>query len=123
MKAGENEYLKRLKPFARVEVINVKDEKSVKFGEGQLIVLDESGKEMSSKEFAGFLEKFKDSGETINFVIGNAYGFSEDFKKKANILFSLSKMTFTHQMVRLFLLEQIYRGLSIIMGKEYHNEQ
>lgn len=122
MKAGENEYLKRLKPFAKVEVVHIKDEKSMKLGTGQLIVLDESGKEMSSKEFAGFLEKFKDSGETVTFVIGDAYGLSEDFKKKAKLLFSLSKMTFTHQMVKLFLLEQIYRGLSIILGKEYHND-
>ncbi len=123
LKEGENEFLKRLSPYAKIEILNLKDENSVKFDDTFLVVMDEQGKEMNSKDFAKFLEDFKNRGQTVNFVVGDAYGFSNQFKKKANLLLSLSKMTFTHQMARLFLIEQIYRGLSIIVGKEYHHDQ
>lgn len=123
LKEGENQFLKRLSPYAKIEILNLKDENSVKLDDTFLVVMDEQGKEMNSKDFAKFLEDFKDSGQTVNFVVGGAYGFSNQFKKKANLLLSLSKMTFTHQMARLFLIEQIYRGLSIIAGKEYHHDQ
>lgn len=85
-----------------------------------LVVLDEKGKEFSSIEFAKFLEERADRGDKMVLVIGGAFGLSENLKKSANLLMSMSKMTFTHQMVRLFLLEQIYRGFCITSGKEYH---
>jgi len=74
----------------------------------------------TSIEFSELLGKANDSGENIVFVIGGAYGLSEGLKRSAKVLLSLSKMTFTHQMIRFFLLEQIYRGFCILKGKEYH---
>ncbi len=85
-----------------------------------VVVLDEKGKELSSIEFSGILERAKDMGQTLVFVIGGAFGLSSNLKGSANLLLSMSKMTFTHQMIRPFLLEQIYRGFCILSGKEYH---
>src|SRR3989338_107040 len=124
--SGVDEFLKRLKPFAHVEIIDIKPEKSLDdeaikilkaVKEGQIVLLDEKGKGFSSQEFARFLEKYKDNGETVNFIIGGAYGISPILKEKADHLISLSKMTFTHQMIRLFLVEQIYRGVCIFLGR------
>lgn len=87
-----------------------------------VVVLDEKGKEMNSRKFAELLESKKDIGEPICFVIGGAFGLSYEVRKRASMLLSMSQMTFTHQMIRPFLLEQIYRGLCIAAGKEYHND-
>lgn len=87
-----------------------------------VVVLDEKGRQMDSKEFGKFFEDKRDEGRAICFVIGGAFGLCDAVRQRADMVLSMSKMTFTHQMIRPFLLEQIYRGLSIADGKEYHNE-
>ena len=86
------------------------------------VVLDEHGRTLSSEGLAAQLElhMVQGTGELV-FVIGGAYGLSEAVKARADLLLSLSAMTFTHQMARLFLLEQIYRGLTILRNEPYHN--
>ncbi len=136
-----DEWIKRLSPFLRIEIKTLKETSPSKTfpidrciaeeGKGILdavdkdsfvVALDEKGREMKSIEFADFLATKQDEGRTVTFIIGGAFGLSDEVKKRADILMSMSKMTFTHQMVRLFLLEQIYRGFCIIKGKEYHHE-
>jgi len=136
-----DEYVKRISPYATVDILTLKESKASKtFPENRciedegkeilkvlrdddfLVVLDEHGKQFSSKEFAGLLGKNKDIGKTLTFVIGGPYGMSDDVKKRADLLMSLSKMTFTYQISRILILEQIYRGLSILRGKGYHND-
>lgn len=136
---GIKEYLKRISAFAKVEIKTLKEEavsktftrEMAKESEGEKIVkllndqdvmiaLDETGKEFSSVEFAKFLKKFRDEGISICFVIGGPYGLAEKVKKQASHCIALSKMTFTHQMTRIILLEQLYRGLTILAEKEYH---
>lgn len=138
---GEAEYLKRLGAFADIEIVTLKEisasktfprEKCVE-EEGQqilkvlgqddfVVILDENGKQMISRDFSGFLGGKKDEGRSLTFVIGGPYGISDEVKKLADSLLSFSKMTFTHQMIRLFLLEQIYRGFAILTGKDYHHD-
>ncbi|MCL4455954.1 MAG: 23S rRNA (pseudouridine(1915)-N(3))-methyltransferase RlmH [Nitrospirae bacterium] len=127
---GINRYLKMLKHMANVSVIEVKEEKgktkeNALFAEGErilrqtgsYILLDESGREFNSKDFARFLgEK-----EQVDFVLGGAYGVSSEVKEKAAAKIALSKMTLTHEMARLIFLEQFYRAMTIIKGKEYHH--
>ncbi|MDR2205035.1 MAG: 23S rRNA (pseudouridine(1915)-N(3))-methyltransferase RlmH [Flavobacteriaceae bacterium] len=87
------------------------------------ILLDEKGKQFTSREFALKIEHWQNiSVKKINFLVGGAYGFSEEIQAKADEKISLSKMTFTHQMVRLFFVEQIYRAAQILQGKPYHND-
>lgn len=87
------------------------------------IILDENGRQFTSREFASKMDHWMNSSiKKINFIIGGAYGFSDDIKKIAEQSISLSKMTFTHQMVRLFLVEQLYRADQILQGKPYHND-
>ena len=87
-----------------------------------LIIFDERGKEYSSLKFAGFIQNFMISGvKHLVFAIGGPYGFSEDVINRANFKVSLSRMTFPHQLVRLIILEQIYRAFSIIRGEPYHH--
>ncbi len=138
---GSSEFLKRLKAFASLEVKTLKEVGvSKSFGREKcveeegweilkvldqdsfVVVLDERGKEFNSKEFGMLLGKQKDSGVKITFVIGGPFGLSDEVKRRANLLLAFSKMTFTHQMIRLFLLEQIYRGFAIIHNREYHHE-
>jgi 23S rRNA (pseudouridine1915-N3)-methyltransferase len=89
----------------------------------QLILLDENGKNFSSIEFSGELQKKMNSGiKTIVFVVGGPYGFSEMVYQKAQGKISLSKMTFSHQMVRLFFIEQLYRGFTILKNEPYHHQ-
>lgn len=87
-----------------------------------LILLDERGKEYRSIEFAEYLQKKMLSGRDVVFVVGGPYGFSEAVYQRANGKISLSKMTFSHQMVRLFFVEQIYRAMTILRGEPYHHE-
>ena len=88
-----------------------------------LVLLDEKGKEFSSVQFAQFMEqKFQLGNRNLVFLIGGAYGFSDVLYKRANQQLSLSKMTFSHQMIRLFFLEQLFRAMTIIKGEPYHNE-
>ncbi|KGN68444.1 23S rRNA (pseudouridine(1915)-N(3))-methyltransferase RlmH [Porphyromonas sp. COT-239 OH1446] len=88
-----------------------------------LILFDERGGMHSSIEFARYLERRMVSGERrMTFVIGGPYGFSDEVYQRANDRLSLSRMTFSHQMVRLFAVEQIYRAMTIIRGEPYHHE-
>lgn len=87
-----------------------------------LILLDEHGKEYRSVEFAQQLQKKMSSGRDLFFAIGGPYGFSQAVYDRANGKVSLSQMTFSHQMVRLFLIEQIYRAMTILRGEPYHHE-
>jgi len=88
-----------------------------------LILLDEKGKSFSSTQFADFLQKRMNSGiKNLFFVIGGPYGFSDEVYAKANGKISLSSMTFSHQMVRLFFIEQLYRGYTILRNEPYHHE-
>ena len=89
----------------------------------ELILLDENGMEASSVDFARFLEKKMLSGiKRLVFVIGGPYGFSENVYSKASGKMSLSKMTFSHQMVRLIFAEQLYRAFTILKGEPYHHQ-
>ena len=87
-----------------------------------LILLDENGKQMDSVEFSTYLQKHMNSGiKQLVFVIGGPYGFSPEVYSKAQGKLSLSKMTFSHQMVRLFFIEQLYRGFTILRNEPYHH--
>ncbi len=89
----------------------------------QLILLDENGKTFSSLDFAQELQKKMNAGiKTLVFVIGGPYGFSETVYAKAHGKISLSLMTFSHQMVRLFFIEQVYRGCTILKNEPYHHQ-
>lgn len=89
----------------------------------QLILLDENGSSFSSVGFSDYLQKKMNAGiKTLVFVIGGPYGFSDEVYKKAQGKISLSSMTFSHQMVRLFVIEQIYRGFTILKGEPYHHQ-
>ena len=89
----------------------------------QLILLDENGTNFSSLEFSDYLQKKMNAGiKTLVFVIGGPYGFSDAIYKKAKGKISLSKMTFSHQMVRLFVIEQLYRGFTILKNEPYHHQ-
>lgn len=88
-----------------------------------VVLLDERGKEFRTTEFAGYLEKtFMISRKRLVFVIGGAWGFSDDVVRRSDFSISLSKMTFPHQLVRLLFLEQLYRAFTIIRGEPYHHE-
>lgn len=88
-----------------------------------VILLDEKGKQSTSREFAGKIENWMNTSiKKINILIGGAYGFSDEIYQRANEKISLSKMTFTHQMIRLFITEQLYRADQILQGKPYHND-
>lgn len=87
-----------------------------------LVLLDENGKQLDSIMFSKYLQKHMNSGlKQLVFVIGGPYGFSQDVYKKARGKISLSKMTFSHQMVRLFFIEQLYRGFTILKNEPYHH--
>lgn len=135
------EYQKRLThylPFTLQVITELKNTKALtseqqKQAEGELILrtitpatdlilLDEHGKEYRSIEFADYIQKRMSSGRDVVFVVGGPYGFSEAVYQRANGKISLSKMTFSHQMVRLFFVEQIYRAMTILRGEPYHHE-
>ena len=87
-----------------------------------LILLDENGKQFDSVGFSNYLQKHMNSGiKRLVFVIGGPYGFSPDVYQKANGKLSLSKMTFSHKMIRLFVIEQLYRGFTILKNEPYHH--
>ena len=88
-----------------------------------VIILDEKGKQFTSREFSEKIDNWMGSSvKKVNILIGGAYGFSAEIYDRANEKMSLSKMTFTHQMIRLFFVEQIYRADQILQGKPYHND-
>ena len=136
------DYQKRLWHYIRFEFEIIPDLKKVKHlsesqqkdKEGELILsktqksdvlilLDENGKQMDSVAFANYLQKHLNSGiKNLIFVIGGPYGFSEAVYQRANSKLGLSKMTFSHQMVRLFFIEQLYRGFTILKNEPYHHK-
>jgi len=138
---GISIYIKRLKNYCSLEVVTInvpktirqKSEKEQKSAEGELILkhckagdhlvlLDEKGKQPDSSGFSQFISKLQLSGKKrVLFVVGGPYGFSDEVYKQANDKLALSYMTFSHQMVRLFFLEQLYRGFSILAGEKYHH--
>ena len=140
LRKGEEEYLKRLKKFVRYRYTEVKPERIVKGKsdleiadkEGErilaklekgdyLIAMDRSGKQYSSKNLASWLKRLSmDVRGSACFAIGGPVGLSEDVMHKADSVLSLSKMTMTHEMCRLLLMEQIYRAFTIIEGHKYH---
>ncbi|MBF8456568.1 23S rRNA (pseudouridine(1915)-N(3))-methyltransferase RlmH [Kaistella sp. G5-32] len=88
-----------------------------------IVLLDEKGKQFTSREFSAKIDHWMNSSvKKVSFFIGGAYGFSEEIYDRANEKISLSKMTFTHQMIRLFFVEQLYRADQILQGKPYHND-
>ena len=88
-----------------------------------VVLLDEKGKEFKSKEFANFIQQRMNSSiKNLVFLVGGAYGFSERIYAAANTKFSLSKLTFSHQIVRLIFMEQLYRAFTIIRNEPYHHE-
>jgi len=135
-------YFKRIKAFVSLEKIflpDIKNNKKIsvneqKHKEGKLILdkvsksdfvvlLDEKGKEYTSIEFATFLQKRMNAGiKNLVFVIGGPYGFSQEVYQRANQKISLSKMTFSHQLIRLIFAEQIYRAFTILNNHPYHHE-
>ena len=142
VKAGLDIYVSRLKhyiPFSVVEIPELKNvsalsKEQIKTREGELILknvrptddlilMDERGKQYTSMELAKVLQdKISYVGKDIVFVIGGAYGFSEAVYNRADSKISLSKMTFSHQMVRAIFAEQIYRAFTIMRGEPYHHE-
>ena len=143
LKMGIDEYLKRLSSYAKVEVIEVPDEKApevlseaemiqVKQKEGErilakisqdtyVIALAIDGKMQSSEELAGTLDKLATYGKSkIAFIIGGSLGLSEEVLQRSNEQLSFSKMTFPHQLMKLILVEQIYRAYRINRGEPYH---
>ena len=142
LKEGISEYITRLSPYAKVEIVELPDSKvkddspsdilhvineegerilsKIKDGE-YIINLDLNKKEFDSIEFSKFIEKkMVEAGASLTFVIGGSYGLSDKVKARANYSISLSKMTFLHQMTRLILLEQIYRSFKILNNEIYH---
>ena len=142
LQTGIDEYVGRLKHYCDFELVTIPALKNlgkaspeeVKEREGQLILkqveksdmvvlLDEHGKEYGSVEFSEYLQKQMNTGiRTLSFVVGGAYGFSPAVYVAAQHKISLSRMTFNHQMVRLFFVEQLYRAFTILRHEKYHNE-
>jgi len=137
VKEAVAEYSGRIRRYAPLELCEVRDEKGAEAEEmrrrecerlekqvpagATLVLLDETGDQMDSPGLAAFIGKQRDNGiNDLVFAIGGAYGFSEEFRRRGRLL-SLSAMTFTHQMVRVFLLEQIYRSFTILNGEPYHH--
>ena len=135
-------YLNRIKHYLTLEIMEIQDVKNAKsievnelrIREGNLILkslknddyvilLDDKGKQYTSVEFSKKIESLNlSSKKRVVFVIGGAFGFSLDVYKTADDFLSLSKMTFSHQMIRILLVEQIYRSMTIIKGEPYHHE-
>lgn len=142
VKQGTDIYVSRLKhymPFTISEIPELKNvsalsKDQIKTKEGELILknlkpsddvilMDEHGKEYTSVDFASLLQKkITYEGKDIVFIIGGAYGFSDEVYRRANSKISLSRMTFSHQMVRAIFAEQIYRAFTIMRGEPYHHE-
>ena len=131
------EYAGRIRRYAPLELSEARDEKGAEAEEmrrrecerleklvppgATLLLLDERGEQMDSPDLAAYIGRQRDSGTNeLVFAIGGAYGFSEEFRRRGRLL-ALSKMTFTHQMVRVFLLEQIYRAFTILNNEPYHH--
>jgi len=138
IKDGVAEYAVRIRRYLPLVMDELKDEKNAGAEEGRrregerllkqvasqavLVALDERGEQLDSRAFAAYIGRQRDSGTPeLIFAIGGAYGFSNEVRSRAAKVLSLSAMTFTHQMVRPFLLEQIYRACTILNNEPYHH--
>ena len=136
-----DEYQQRLRHYVPFELVVLPDlknakalsEEQVKTAEGEailrfltpamdVVLLDEHGREFRSIEFADYLQKKMSSGKDLTLVIGGPYGFSDAVYQRANGKLSFSQMTFSHQMIRIMAIEQIYRAMTILRGEPYHHE-
>ena len=136
-----DEYRERLRHYVPFELVVIPDlknaksltEEQVKAAEGEailsrltpameVILLDEHGRQFRSVEYAGWLQKKMASGRDLTLVIGGPYGFSPAVYQRADGKLSLSQMTFSHQMIRIMAIEQIYRAMTILRGEPYHHE-
>lgn len=139
--AGINDYTERITHYMPFEIVTIPELKNTKHltelqqkqMEGDLIIkqlqpsdtivlLDEKGYEFRSIEMARWLEQKQQTARRLVFIIGGPYGFSQEIYTRANELISLSKLTFSHQMVRMIFTEQLYRACTIIKGEPYHHE-
>ena len=135
-----DEYIKRINFYCRFKIIEVNSVKSKKISEEEikkvegdnilknlnkndtLILLDERGKSHDSRKFSEFILSKIQTNKNLTFVIGGAFGFSNSIYEKSYALVSLSSMTFSHQIIRLFFTEQLYRAFTIINNHPYHND-
>ena len=123
-----NEFMQRLNAFGKIEVVELKDDsvekessailKTLENERGWVVVLDERGENITSVELA---KKMQSCDRKIVMVIGGAFGFTDEVRKRADYLLALSKFTVTHEMARLILIEQLYRACTISAGKKYHH--
>ncbi len=141
LQEGESKYIQRLKHYCQVDTMYLtlpsksssldpailrREEakviiEKIKIGD-KVILLDEKGKQMSSTDLSITLQKwFNSAPKRLVFIIGGAYGFDESLYSRADYLLSLSPMTFTHQMVRILFMEQLYRAFTILKNEPYHN--
>ncbi len=146
LKALIDDFIQRIQSFTRLEILEVNPERIIEREDGEsrkvikelegrkimkilenipavkqpyVIVLDENGTPFDSLQFADRIKQ-KEIEQNIIFIIGGTYGLSDEVKRKASVVLSFSKMTFTHEMIRLFLIEQIYRAMTINKGMPYH---
>lgn len=129
MQARCDEFAKWISPYAKLEVVELPDSTVAKEGQAILkalekertsavVVLSEEGREFTSADFAETLGRFD---RKVVFVIGGPYGLAAEVKARADLLWSLSKLTFTHELARLLLMEQLFRANNILHGGSYHN--
>ena len=142
LRKGISEYTGRVKRYVPFEIVEipsprnisslpldeqkskeaVRIEKQIRTGD-LVVLLDEHGQELTSAAFSKFLnQRFLSGARNMNFIIGGPFGFDESLHKQADFILSLSKMTFSHQMIRLFFTEQLYRALTILRGESYHHD-
>lgn len=142
--AGIDEFTKRLTPFCKLETLSINEERmpdtpspaekeqvleretqrllAIIPASSYVILLDVIGKQLSSTELSEKIDALSLAGHShITFVIGGAFGYTDALRKRADLALSFSKMTFTHQIIRLLLIEQIYRAFKISRGEKYHN--
>ncbi len=138
IRSAIDEYAGRVRRYAPLEIMELREEKGglpdiMREHEGErllkqlpknsrLLLLDEHGEQLTSPEFAGIIGKYRDnSTQELAFAIGGAYGFSKELHAIADRKIALSRMTFTHQMIRPFFLEQLYRAFTILNNESYHH--
>ncbi|MGZ3756843.1 MAG: 23S rRNA (pseudouridine(1915)-N(3))-methyltransferase RlmH [Mucilaginibacter sp.] len=142
LKEGIEKYVKRLKHYCKLELVDLNELKNTKAltpdqqktkeaemilkkvsATDYVVLLDENGTEFTSQQFAAYLDKRSiSSSANMVFIVGGPYGFDQSVYQRANDKLSFSRMTFSHQMIRLFFTEQLYRAFTIIKGEPYHHQ-